>query len=107
MKPTFTNLRINIDNSTKDALRQLQERHPLGTISAVVTQAVNDALHRESGAERARQLLQQAGGDHAVAAELLLRQMHQKYRNFHSKRQPGKLEYDRIRKSLHTLSRMD
>jgi len=103
MKPTHSKHKINLDASTRNAVRQLQERHPLGTISSVVAQAVNEALHQVSGAERAREFLRQAGGDHAVAAELLLQYLHQKYRNFHSKRQPGKREYDRVRKSLHTL----
>jgi len=105
MKPTHTSHRIHIDATTKAAMKQLQERHPLGTLSAVVAQAINAEVHPVTGAERARQFLRQAGGNFEVASELLLRYLHSKYRDFHSKRQPGKREYDRIRKSLHNIQR--
>jgi len=107
MTPKFTSLKIHLDTATKDAVRQLQERHPLPTISSVVAQAVNEALHPVSGAERAREFLRQAGGDHAIAAGLLLTYLHQKYRDFNCNRPPGQKEYNRIRKSLHNISRMN
>ena len=105
MTPKFTSLKIHLDNATKDAVRQLQARHPLPTISSVVAQLAQDSINPVSGAERAREFLKQAGGNFTVASELLLRYLHQKYRDFHSKRQPGKREYDRIRKSLHNIQR--
>jgi len=107
MKLTHSKHKIHLDNATKDAVKQLQERHPLGTLSAVVTQTVNDALHPVTGAQRAREFLRQAGGDHAVASELLLTYLHQKYRDFNCNRPPGQIEYNRIRKSLHNISRMN
>lgn len=103
MKLTHSTHRIHLDNSTKDAVKQLQARHPLPTISSVVAQLAHDSINPVSGAERAREFLKQAGGNFKVASELLLQYLHQKYKNFHSKRQPGKREYDRIRRSLHTL----
>ncbi|HCE68370.1 MAG: hypothetical protein A2X82_06960 [Geobacteraceae bacterium GWC2_55_20] len=107
MKPTHSTYKINLDNSTKDAVKQLQARHPLPTISSVVAQMAQDAVHPVSGAARAREFLRQAGRDFAIASELLLRYLHSKYKNFNCKRQPGKREYDRIRKSLHNISRMN
>lgn len=103
MKPTHSKHKIHLDTATKDAVKQLQERHPLGTLSAVVAQTVNDALHPVSGAERAREFLKQAGGNYAVASELMLRYLHLKYRDFNCKRPPGQKEYNCIRKSLHNI----
>lgn len=98
-----TTYKVHIDSTTKNAVKQLQERHPLGTISSVVAHLAHDALHPVTGAERARQFLKQAGGDHALANELMLQYLHTKYKNFNCNRPPGQREYDAIRKGLHNI----
>lgn len=105
MKPTHTKHSIYVDSKTREAVKELQSRQPLATLGAVIAQAVQDAVNPVSGADHAREFLRQAGGDFKLAGELLQQYLHRKYRDFHSKRQPGKREYDCIRRTLHNLLR--
>lgn len=94
---------VYLDNATKDAVAEIQTQRPLPTLSGLVRELVNDHIRPMKGSDRARQFLRDAGGDFTLAHKLLLEYLHGKYRNFNSHQQPGKREYDKIRRTLHYI----
>lgn len=104
MKPTHSKRHVFLNNETKAAVAAIQQQRPLPTLSSIVQELIHEHIKPMKGSDRARQFLKQAGGDFALAHELLLQYLHGKYREFNSKRKgPGLTEYNRIRRTMHYI----
>ena len=95
---------IHVSSNTAAGIRQIQRIRPLPTVSAVVAELVHDLLNPVSGADIARQLMQEAGGNYEAAKALLLVRMHRQFRNFNCNKPPYQKPYNSIRRTMYNLS---
>lgn len=73
--------------------------------STSLTISATASYDRQSARDRVRAMLHIAGGDAAVVRRMILAEMRTKYPAFHTKRHPGKREYDALRKALNDFTK--